>query len=82
MEFPFLLLVLLALPLVVAALIVAVSFSRRRSHREVDDPVHRLQTGSAAAQDAVVHPPAAAPKAESARQRRAESAPPQAGTSA
>ena len=82
MDFPFLLLALLALPLVAAGLIVAVSASRRRGEAVADEPVHRLQTGTAAAQDAVVHPAAAAPKVESARQRRADSAPPQTGTSA
>lgn len=78
MDFPFLNLVLLALPVAVAVLIVAVSVGRRRRGTRAGgqdvQPVHRLQAGSAAAQDAAVHPVAAAPKATSARTRRAASA--------
>jgi hypothetical protein len=75
MDFPFLLLVLLTLPLVAAALIVTVSTARRRGraplHQAASEPVHRLQADSAATQEAAVHPPAPAPPAASARIRRA-----------
>ncbi len=77
MDFPLLLIVLLALPIAVAGIVVAVSAARRRARPMTEssatDPVHRLQAGTAATQDAAVHPAAVAPKAESARLRRAAS---------
>lgn len=76
MDFPLLLLALLSLPIVVAALIVTVSVGRRRGRTPADatsEPEHRLQAGTAAVQDAAVHPAPVAPAATSARQRRAES---------
>lgn len=79
MDSPFLLLVLLALPIAAAGIIVAVSVGRRRGRplpgESATEPVHRLQTDTAAAQDAVDRPAAAAPRAASARMRRAASAP-------
>ena len=79
MDFTNLLLVLLALPVAAAGVILAVSFARRRARTPAGDsatqPVHRLQTGTAAAQDAAVHPAAAPPKATSARKLRGASAP-------
>jgi hypothetical protein len=72
-------LLLLVLPIAAAGIILAVSFWRRRGRTLTGDsttePVHRLQAGTAAAQDAAVHPTAATPKATSARMRRAASAP-------
>ncbi len=74
----FLLPALLALPFDVTAVIVAVSFLRRRSHAAVHgpttEPVHRLQSGTASVQSAAVHPAASARRGISARERRAASA--------
>lgn len=77
MDFPFLLLALLVLPIVVAGVIVAVSVGRRRARASTDvatESEHRLQTDSAAAQDAADHPAPVAPRASSARRRRAAAA--------
>lgn len=77
MDIP-LLVVLLVLPIAAAAVIVAVSVGRRRGRGEPPapgaEPTHRLQSDTAAVQDAVVHPPAATPRVGSARERRAASA--------
>ena len=72
-----LLLGLLALPLVAAGLIVAVSFARR--HRSPvgagsREPVHRLQADSAAVQDSAAPVAVAPPAKPSGRARRAASA--------
>jgi hypothetical protein len=72
-----LLLALTALPLVVAALIVVVSGARRRrrtARTGATERVHRLQSDSAAVQDAVVRPPAARRRIRSGRERRGSSA--------
>jgi hypothetical protein len=78
MDFPLLLLVLLALPMAAAGLIVFVSVTRRRGSGRMSDrssePAHRLQSDSAAVQDVAVHAPAPAPPVESGRARRAASA--------
>lgn len=74
MDFPFLLLALLALPLIAAALIVTVSVARRRSREAASEPAHRLQADSAVTQDAAVHAPAPPPPAATGRTRRAASA--------
>ncbi|HVM27655.1 MAG TPA: hypothetical protein VM433_08285 [Mycobacteriales bacterium] len=78
MDFPLLLLVLLALPFVVAAVIVAVSVIRRRrsaeAHGPATEPVHRGQADTAAVQSAAVHPPAAGRRVRAGRERRAASA--------
>lgn len=80
MEIPFLLIVLLALPVLTGALIVAVSVARRRRRTASDEPVqegvHRLQTDSAAVQDAADHPPVQGREAVPGRERRAASATP------
>jgi hypothetical protein len=72
-------LMLVLLPIAAAGIILAVSFGRRRGRSATGDsaaqPVHRLQTGTAAAQDAAVHPAAAPPAATSARKLRGASAP-------
>ena len=74
MDFP-LLLVLLALPVAVAAAIVTVSAVRRRRHAPADgvapEPVHRAQADPAAVQAATVHPEAAGRKVIPGRERRA-----------
>ena len=77
MEFPSLLLALLALPFVIAAVVVAVSSVRRRRHTADHgaEPVHRLQTQTAAVQSARVYPAAVARAVRSGRERRAASAP-------
>ncbi len=69
---------LLALPFLVAGLIVGVSSVRRR-HRagtrgSTAEPVHRLQAETAEVQDAREHRPVDARKARSGRARRAASA--------
>ena len=72
-----LLLALLALPLVVAGLIVAVAFARRRRSPgayAVREPVHRLQSESATVQDSAEPAPVAPPARPSGRARRAASA--------
>jgi hypothetical protein len=73
MSFPAGALVLLALPFIAAALIVAVSSVRRRRHASAAPPLHRLQSDVAAVQDATL-PPRSAPAVTPGRQRRAESA--------
>jgi hypothetical protein len=73
MSFPASPLVLLALPFVAAALIVAASYVRRRRHAGVAPPHHRLQSDTAAVQDATFHT-RPAPAATSGRQRRADAA--------
>ena len=77
MELPFLLLALLALPFVVAAVIVVMSRARRRRHAPASGPapvpVHRGQADTAAVQNATAHSEAAARKVESGRDRRAGS---------
>jgi hypothetical protein len=69
---------LLILPFAVGALIVAVSAVRRRRRAAVDgpesEPAHRLQTETAAVQDAAVHPEAETPPLSSGRARRAGAA--------
>lgn len=78
MDFPFLLLVLLALPIVTALLIVSVSAVRRRRRSATDEPghpdAHRLQSDTAAVQDAAKLPGPYPPAAVSGRSRRAASA--------
>ena len=78
MDFPFLLIALLALPVVVAAAIVAVSAARRRrhapAHGPAPEPRHRGQADTAAVQSAAVHPSAATRKVRAGRDRRADSA--------
>lgn len=79
MDFPYLLLFLLALPIVAAALILAVSAARRRrrssSGQHADEPVvHRLQTDTASVQDAEAGPTPGGREAVPARERRAASA--------
>ena len=78
MDIPFLLIVLLALPIVTGAVIVAVSVARRRRRgaaaERAGEGVHRLQTDTAAVQDAAVHPPVQARGAVPGRERRAASA--------
>ena len=77
MRLPFVLLMLLALPFAVAAVIVAVSSVRRRhnaGHGPVPEPRHRGQADTAAVQDAAVYPEAPARKIRPARDRRADSA--------
>jgi hypothetical protein len=71
------LLALLALPLVVAGLIVAVAFARRRRSPvayAAREPVHRLQSESATVQDSVepapVGPPASRPGAHAGLPRQ------------
>ena len=75
MDFPFLLLLLLALPFIVGAFIVVVSRIRRRRHSPATGPapapVHRGQADSGAVQYATRLPEAAARKEESGRERRA-----------
>jgi hypothetical protein len=77
MDSPFLLLLLLALPFIVGALIVVVSRIRRRRHAPATGPapapVHRGQADSGAVQNATRHPEAAARRVESGRERRAGS---------
>ncbi len=75
MDFPFLLLLLLALPFMVGAFIVVVSRIRRRRHAPAGGPVpvHRGQADTGAVQDATHHPGAGARKVESGRDRRAGS---------
>jgi hypothetical protein len=77
MDFPFLLLLLLALPFIVGAFIVVVSRIRRRRHAPatgpVPAPVHRGQADTGAVQNATRHPEPAARKVESGRERRAGS---------
>ena len=71
------LLTLLALPLVAAGLIVAVSFARRRRSpvgEASPEPVHRLQADSATVQDSAEPGAAAPPARPSGRARRAASA--------
>jgi hypothetical protein len=76
-DFPFLLLALLALPFAVAAAIVVVSLVRRRAHTPAGgpspEPVHRAQTGTAAVQSAAV-PRRAPRRVTSGRERRNGSA--------
>jgi hypothetical protein len=70
------LLTLLALPLVAAGLIVAVSVARRRRSLvgALREPVHRLQADSATVQDSAEPAPVAPPATPSGRARRAASA--------
>jgi hypothetical protein len=71
------LLALLALPLVVAGLIIAVAFARRRRSPVADaarEPVHRLQADSVRDQDAGEPAPIAPAARPSGRARRAASA--------
>jgi hypothetical protein len=71
------LLTLLALPLVAAGLIVAVSVVRRRrppAGAASREPVHRLQADSATVQDSAEPAPVAPPAKPSGRARRATSA--------
>ncbi len=75
MNFPVMLLVLLALPLITAAVIIAVSSIRRHRHARVHgatEPVHRAQADTAAVQDAAVHPGAPAASVVGGRERRAD----------
>lgn len=78
MDFPFLLLVLLALPVLAAALILAASAVRRSRRTPSDEPadegVHRLQADSAAVQDTAARPSAGGREVTPARERRAASA--------
>ena len=78
MDFPIVLLVLLALPFAVAAVIIAVSSGRRRGRSTADGPApearHRGQADTAAVQSAAVHPPTATPKIRAGRDRRADAA--------
>ncbi len=74
MDFPFLLLVLLALPFIAAAAIVTVSSVRRRRHARAGgpvEPVHRAQADTADVQAAAVYPPATGRKVLGGRERRA-----------
>ena len=77
MDFPFVLLVLLALPFAAAAVVVGVSSVRRRRHAAVGattpEPHHRAQSDAADVQSAVVHPAVAPRKVQAARDRRADS---------
>ena len=77
MDIPLVLIVLLALPILAAAVIVLISRGRRggSAAEASTEPVHRLQTGTAAAQDAAASPTPVAPKAASARALRAASGP-------
>jgi hypothetical protein len=76
MDFPFLLITLLALPFAAAAVIVGVSTLRRRRLAQAsEEPAHRLQADTAGVQDAAVYPTADAPRATSARVHRAAAAP-------
>ena len=83
MDFPFLLIVLLALPVVTAAVILGVSAARRSRRAAADEPTgadaHRLQADTAGVQDAADHPSAGPPEVASGRARRAASAPRPAG---
>lgn len=75
MELPFLL-GLLLLPLIVAALIIAVSSIRRRRHTRdhgTDEPVHRGQAATAAVQDAASPLPRTGSRVVGGRERRAKS---------
>lgn len=71
MNSPGLLLVLLALPFVTGAVIVAVSVARRRRAEAEGEPVHRLQADSAVVQDAEVYPTSGGQRIVSGRERRA-----------
>ena len=66
------LLVLLALPFAMTAVIVAVSAIRRG--RETSAPTHRLQSDTAAVQAARVHSPATGHTVTSGRERRGAAA--------
>ena len=81
MDFPLLLTVLLVLPFAAAAVIIAVSVARRRGHAPVlqggAEPAHRLQSDTAAVQDATDHPAPAARAVAAARDRRAATHRPQ-----
>jgi hypothetical protein len=86
MDFPILLLVLLALPLVLAGVIIAVSAGRRRratagqpAHAGV---VHRLQADPAVVQDSADTPQPEPRAAVPGRERRAASAEPPAADQA
>ncbi|MFP5220162.1 MAG: hypothetical protein ACLGIG_10580 [Actinomycetes bacterium] len=74
MNSPVLLLVLLALPLVTGAAIVAVSALRRRRGEAGVEPLHRLQTATAAAQDAAAYRASRGPRITSGRERRGAAA--------
>ena len=78
MDIPYLLPILLALPLIVGGVIVAVSVARRRGRAPMaaatSEPAHRLQADTAAVQDSTVHAPAAPPAAVPGRTRRAAAA--------
>lgn len=78
MDFPFLLLVLLALPVAAAVLILAVSAARRSRRTRSDDPAeqggHRLQSDTATVQDATAGPTPGGRDVVPARERRAASA--------
>ena len=80
MEFPYLLLVLLALPFAMAAVVVGVHSARRRRSVTAGgvaaEPNHRAQSDAADVQSAVVHPAPAPRKVQAARDRRADSARP------
>lgn len=78
MDFPFLLLALLALPFAVAAAIVLVSSVRRRghapAHEQAAEPTHRLQAETAGAHGRALYPRTMARRVRSGRERRAASA--------
>lgn len=77
MDSPLVLLVLLALPIAVGAVILAVSYARRSGQPAAAagaEPDHRLQADTAAVQRDAVYPRSAAPAVESGRERRAASA--------
>lgn len=77
MDFPFLLIALVALPLAVAGVIVVVSAARRGRDAPPDgaapEPRHRGQADSAAVQTATERPPVAGRQVQSGRDRRARS---------
>lgn len=67
---------LLALPFGVAAVIVAVSFVRRRRQSQAEqtaEPAHRAQAGTAAVQGAADHTLVAGRRVRGGRERRASS---------
>ena len=81
MDFPFLLLTLLVLPVAVAGVIVGSSSVRRRRRTagkggSLPQPRHRFQAETASVQAAAVHPEAPAPKVAGRERRRASAVTP------